>query len=144
MKYIFTHIEKCAGTSFKESLELTFLRYIQVSKNFYGGNDKKNDLTSNQLKEVKKLLPSGIGGHAVRPYLDFIDFKKNFSITFLRYPLERYMSQYNHDKEMGFSRDFKHFLSRDYMKNFMVNKIAGDNDLDKAIDINNLFIILQN
>lgn len=135
MKYIFTHIEKCGGTSFKESLELTFLRYVHVSKNFHGGNDIKNDLTINHYNEIKKIFPSGIGGHSVRPYLDFIDVSNNFSITFLRDPLERYVSQYNHDKEMGFTRDFKHFLSRDYMSNFMVNKIAGENDLVKAMDL---------
>ena len=132
MHLIFTHIEKCAGTSFNSSLELTFLRYVHVSKNFQGGNERNNDLTKNQFLEIKKIFPSGIGGHSVRPYIDFIDILNNFSITFLRDPLERYMSQYNHDKEMGFTRDFKHFLSRDYMKNFMVNKIAGENDLAKA------------
>jgi hypothetical protein len=135
MRFIFTHIEKCAGTSFKEYLGLTFLRYVHVSKNFHGGNDKRNDLTKNQLREIKKLYPSGIGGHSVRPYLNFIDFKKNFTIIFLRNPVERYMSQYNHDRGMGFTKNFKHFLSRSYMNNFMVNKIVGVNDLDRAIKL---------
>jgi hypothetical protein len=135
MKIIFTHIEKCAGTSFNSSLELTFLRYVHVSKNFYGGNDIKNDLTINQYNEIKKIFPSGIGGHSVRPYQKFIDVLNNFSIIFLRDPLERYMSQYNHDKEMGYTKDFHHFLSRDYMENFMVNKICGENNLNKAKDL---------
>lgn len=41
MKLIFTHIEKCAGTSFKDVLQLNFIRYVHISKNFYGGNDQK-------------------------------------------------------------------------------------------------------
>ena len=52
----------------------------------------------------------------------------------MRDPLERYMSHYNHDKGTKWAKDFDHFLSRTYIKNFMVNKIAGEgsNDLEKA------------
>ena len=80
--FLFTHIEKSAGTSFKQVLELTFLRYIHISKNPIGGNNKYNDLTIEQFNEVRKLFPTGIGGHSVRPYQDFIDFINNFSIFF--------------------------------------------------------------
>jgi hypothetical protein len=132
---LFTHIEKCGGTSLKEKFELTFIKYIHVSKNISGGNNKENDLTEAQFNRLKKLYLSDVGGHSVRPYLDFIDFQNNFSITFLRNPVERYMSHYNHEKGTKYAKDFDHFLSRSYMTNFMVNKIAGCNDLDQAIQL---------
>jgi hypothetical protein len=105
-----------------------------VSKNLHGGNHLKNDLTGNQFKEIKKLLPTGIGGHNVRPYLDFVNLDNHFTITFLRNPIERYMSHYNHIKGTRYIRDFDDFLTSDYVKNFMVNKLTGEgvNDLEMA------------
>jgi hypothetical protein len=132
--FLFTHIEKCAGTSFKSALKLTFFRYVHVSKNLHGGNHLKNDLKGNQFKEIKKLLPTGIGGHNVRPYLEFLNLDNHFTITFLRNPIERYMSHYNHIKGTRHIRDFDHFLTSDYVKNFMVNKLTGEgaNNLEMA------------
>jgi hypothetical protein len=52
------------------------------------------------------------------------------------------MSQYNHDREMGFTRDFEHFLSRDYMVNFMVNKIAGENNLNNAYKLIDKYVFI--
>lgn len=69
--FLFTHIEKCAGTSFNEILSLTYPRYFYVTKNKYGGNKKRNDLTIEQYKKILKYYPFGIDGHSLRPYLEF-------------------------------------------------------------------------
>ncbi|WP_178984748.1 sulfotransferase family 2 domain-containing protein [Winogradskyella helgolandensis] len=130
---LFTHIEKCAGTSFNQILSLTYPRYFHVTKNNFGGNESKNDLKINEFNKIVKFYPSIIGGHSIRPYLRFLNEDKNFDkITFLRNPIDRYMSQYNHDHERGFSPDIDYFIKRSYTENFMVNKLAGENDINKA------------
>jgi hypothetical protein len=142
--FLFTHIEKCAGQSFSSTLQLTFPTYMRVTKNHFGGNDRQNDLAISQFKKLNKFWVSGIGGHCVRPYINFQKHtnKSLNYITFLRNPVERYMSQYNHDREMGFTRDFEHFLSRDYMVNFMVNKIAGENNLNNAYKLIDKYVFI--
>ncbi|TQD33813.1 sulfotransferase family 2 domain-containing protein [Haloflavibacter putidus] len=135
--FLFTHIEKCAGTSFNRTLSLTFPGYVHVTRNHYGGNDFKNDLTHDEFKQLKKIWVSGIGGHSVRPYLSFLEIEKSFNITFLRNPIERYMSQFNHEREMGFSENIESFIAKDYTENFMVNKLAGCNDFNLAKKILN-------
>lgn len=140
---LFTHIEKCAGTSFNEMLSLTYLRYFHITKNHYGGNDLRNDLTQKEFKRLMSYYPSIIGGHSVRPYLSFFSNNQTIKkITFLRNPIERYMSQYNHDHERGFSPDIDYFINRSYTENFMVNKLAGENNYDKALTHLNTFFFV--
>lgn len=128
--FLFTHIEKCAGTSFNEILGLTYPRYIHITKNQYGGNEKRNDLTFEQYKRIMRYCPSGIGGHNVRPYLDFLPPSKR--ITFLRNPLERYISQYNHLKDTHWVNSIDEFLKNEFYYDFMTKKIAGENDYKLA------------
>jgi len=132
--FLFTHIEKCAGTSLNDVLSLTFLRYFHVTVNNYGGNELRNDLDLNQFNKIKKYKPSGIGGHSVRPYLEYFntDVKK---ITFLRNPIDRYLSHLNHIIETGWAKSIDDFLSKEQFKDFMTKKIAGENEYDKAFDI---------
>lgn len=124
--FLFTHIEKCAGTSFNEILSLTYPRYFHVTKNKYGGNEKRNDLTIEQYKKNLHYCPSGIGSHSVRPYLEFLPKSKR--ITFLRNPIERYISQFNHLKETGWVNSIDEFLNNEFYNDFMTKKIAGVNE----------------
>lgn len=128
--FIFTHIEKCAGTSFNDILSHTFLRYIHITKNNFGGNELRNDLTLEQFQKIKKFFPSGIGGHSIRPYLRFLP--QSNRLTFLRNPIDRYMSQYNHMIERGWATSFETFLNSEFYSNFMTKKISGINDFDLA------------
>lgn len=140
--FLFTHIEKCAGTSFNEILSFTYPRYFHVTKNKYGGNETRNDLTSTQYKKIIRYCPSGIGGHSVRPYLEFLPLAKR--ITFFRNPLERYLSQYNHMIERGWTNSFEEFLNTDFYKNFMTKKISGNNDYKSAEEILEKFEFIGN
>lgn len=135
--FLFTHIEKCAGTTFTHIIELTFPRYIRVSKNNYGGNEQRNDLSLKQFKKLMNYYPSGIGGHSVRPYLEFLNLKSNTFITFFRDPFERYMSQYNHTLEGGWVSSMDDFLSHRTFNDFITNKIAGNNDFEFAVKLLN-------
>lgn len=123
---VFTHIEKCAGTSFNEILSLTYPRYFHITKNNYGGNEKRNDLTIDQYKKILHYCPSGIGGHSVRPYLEFLPKSKR--ITFLRNPIERYISQFNHLRETRWANSIDEFLNNEFYNDFMTKKIAGINE----------------
>lgn len=131
--FLFTHIEKCAGTTFNEVLMLTFWRYLHISKNKYGGNDPRNDLKVEDLGEYLKLFPSGIGGHSIRPCRNLQQkFKNPTQITFLRNPLDRYLSHYNHGVETGWQKSFDEFLNKKFYHNFMTVKIAGSENYKEA------------
>ncbi|SDH87165.1 MULTISPECIES: sulfotransferase family 2 domain-containing protein [Winogradskyella] len=132
--FLFTHIEKCGGTSFNEVLSLTYPRYFHVTKNKYGGNETRNDLTSIQYHKIMNYCPQGIGGHSVRPYFDFLPQSKR--ITFFRDPLERYLSQYNHMAERGWVTSIDDFLEINFYSNFITKKISGvDGDINYAITL---------
>lgn len=129
--FLFVHIEKCGGTTLSDMLSLNFPRYLRVTKNNYGGNDSRNDLTSEQFKRLLRYYPSGIGGHCIRPYN--IEYSKPVSyITFFRNPLERYISHMNHNIEGGYSKTFSEFINKDYYQNFMTKKLAGNDDFVTA------------
>lgn len=130
--FLFVHIEKCGGTTFSEMLSLTFPLYFRITKNPYGGNDFRNDLTLEQYYQFKRYCPSGIGGHCVRPYL-FDEIKSKRFPTFFRNPLDRYLSHMNHNIEGGWSKSFSEFARKDYYSNFMTKKMTGDNDVNRAI-----------
>src|SRR5690606_25580868 len=105
---------------------LTYPRYFHITKNNYGGNEKRNDLTIDQYKKILHYCPSGIGGHSVRPYLEFLPKSKR--ITFLRNPIERYISQFNHLRETGWVNAIDEFLNNEFYNDFMTKKIAGINE----------------
>lgn len=140
--FLFTHIEKCAGTSFNELLSLTYPRYIHITKNNYGGNETRNDLTALQYKKIVRYFPSGIGGHSIRPYLEFLPTSKR--ITFLRNPISRYISQYNHLKDAGWVNSIDEFLKNEFYYDFMTKKIAGVNDYKYAENLLSSFDFIGN
>lgn len=129
--FLFTHIEKCGGTSFHDILSLTYPRYFHITKNRYGGNELRNDLTKEQYHKIMRYRPSGIGGHSVRPYQEFYK-KSHTKITFLRDPISRYLSHYNHQKERGWTHSIEHFLEKDFFCDFITYKIAGTRDVEMA------------
>ncbi len=141
--FLFTHIEKCAGTSFNELLSYNYLRYFHITKNNYGGNEFRNDLNLVQYKKLLKYHPTGIGGHSVRPYLNFFD-KKAIRITFFRNPVERYISHMNHTIERGWAKSIDDFFEKEQFKDFMTKKIAGLNELKTASDILSSFNFIGN
>lgn len=133
--FIFTHIEKCAGTSLHEMLSLTFPLYFHVNKNRYGGNDSRNDLTLKQYTYIKRFHPSGIGGHSIRPYLNYLNKPDYFKFTFLREPMDRYMSHYNHLLDRGWVSSMDEYLNKPAFNNYMTVKIAGEENYERAKSI---------
>ena len=80
-----------------------------------------------------------VGGHAVTPYSNLYHETPTIQfITILREPVERYVSQYQHWIEKKFLEiEFNKFLKLEEVRNFQTKKFAGENNLDKAIDMLN-------
>lgn len=135
----FCHMIKTAGTT---------LNYIL--RNNYGHNvfAADNELA---LKKIKRLLNFNknirvISGHSIRATNDYDSFISDIKyITFLRNPVERYISHYNHrNLDRKPKQEIKDRLKligeNDYQTKFILGAtnieersyIAGKNELEKA------------
>lgn len=118
-KILFFHVPKTAGSSFRYSLE----KIIPKEKIFYDygvlGNLTrpvikqwlKGDIKTPQLeKVVKKRDITLYAGHI--PYRRYQNILKDFKrVTFIRDPLQRAYSEYNHRKGRGdFDISFEEFI----------------------------------
>ncbi len=149
-KYIFIHIKKTAGTSFRAELEKNFkdYKYLQI----------RSQLELNQLvnkENIEKLLKEHefISGHFDQ-IGQIINLKNYYVFMFFRNPLDRVISAYNHiknDKEDPFQKYIvnKNFIEalncqeiKDEMINsqfkYLIRNFGGDNhkDLEKEIMTN--------
>ncbi len=133
----FIHIEKCAGTTMHHILHQNFLNYFALSPD----RIDYPDMTKEQLaKFVKacKVTVRGVGGHMVVPYVDYQEVISEpiFHFTFLREPTKRYISYLNHRiNRMNFDWTFEEYIEKEQFFNFQTKKIAGEVNLQKAIDI---------
>jgi hypothetical protein len=113
--FLFVHIPKTAGTSFRKSVEMQYRtigdygndsihtseivkKYCYRKKDFYGFSSVFN-------KESQIL-----SGHFLsQKYLDFVDTK--YIISFVRDPLEQVISHYNHSvTHLGYKGDINDFI----------------------------------
>ena len=133
----FCHIEKAAGTSLIHVLRQKYSTgYVDARpltrgrSAFFGRAD---------FEILKKLRPGlvCIGGHAVVPHSDLMDAKARIRfITLLREPVSRVVSHYRFWVErMGSKFGPEEFLQHPVASNFQVRKIAGTNNVAKAIDV---------
>jgi hypothetical protein len=130
----FCHIPKTGGMTFHDMLRrfLGANHLITLPANgwVYQGQDLRRDL---------KLNPNlrSIGGHAVRPFVDFGDLDPRIVwYTILREPIERTISNYQHQYEKQGSRfDFHTWLQRKCNQNWHVAMLAGEQDLEAAKQI---------
>ncbi len=113
--FLFVHIPKTAGTSFRKSAEIQY-----PTMNDYG---KDNPQTSNSVKGhwykqqdmylLKKYLAKEdkiFSGHFYsEKYINFVDVRH--IISFVRDPLEQVVSHYNHHvKHLGYDGKFSDFI----------------------------------
>lgn len=133
----YIHIEKCAGTTLHHSLKYRLPGYVVLRPWFYWSNEEGNHLTANELKWLKIFFPilSGIGGHTARTYLGYesVINKPISYFTFLREPIARYMSHYNHQvNKMGINWCIEEFVADARFNNFITRRVAGTDDLELA------------
>jgi hypothetical protein len=142
----FLHIEKAAGTTIHEILKNNYWNYFRETPYVYKRLDKSQNqyLKSEELLSIRKKIPffKAFGGHSIRLWEDYgrlLD-QDVFYFTFFRHPVKRYLSNYFFQKyNMSIERSFEEYLSDSYFHNFMTNKICGESDDKKAIEILNQY-----
>ncbi len=133
----FIHIEKCAGTTLHHTLKYNFPGYITLRPWYFWSNEEGNSLSARELKSLQSYFPflSGIGGHTARTFLGYekVVNKPISYFTFLRDPIERYMSHYNHQvNKMNINWTLDEFLNERRFNNFITKRIAGKEDIKLA------------
>jgi len=134
---VFVHIEKTAGTTLDYFLINNMFYYFGLQTFSVWSNDSNTLFTQNKFRLLKKIFPfiKGIGGHSVRSFLGYDSIEEVRYITFLRNPVDRYISHYKHQKyKMGIDWSIEDFLNETRFDNNMTKKLSSTGDLDKAID----------
>ena len=131
------HIEKTAGTTITYILRQSFgTRHCDVlpwKRSFSHGDV----FSAEDLRRTRWLYPrlESIAGHTVKPFGDLQHAHVDVRFyTFLREPLARCVSHYQHQiQRMGKSLSFKEWIRDERYRNFQVRKLAGNEDGDRAI-----------
>lgn len=131
----FVHIEKSAGTSMIHLLRHNyFMRYLDVRPLDHGERIFK----ARDLQRYKNIVPwlTVVGGHSVVPWSDLESVANVRYIVLLRNPLKRYVSHYRYwNSHLRKEISMEEYLSREDPCNIQVKKLAGEENLDKAINI---------
>lgn len=138
---VFIHIEKTAGTTFNYFLRNNIPSYKTLNNPIFWSEKYQGMFTTEMFQKLIKFFPNikGIGGHTLRPYFDYescINDKKVSYITFLRDPINRYLSHYNYQNTiMRKNWKLEEFIENKEFSNFQTKKIVGYDDIDKAKSI---------
>lgn len=133
----FVHIERAGGTTLHHVLRHAYPRYHTVFPWYYWANEPEHAYFPDELAGLMKVLPGcqGIGGHTTRPWLDYgsVAGREVFWLTFLRDPIKRYLSHYNHQvQKMDIRWEVDDFLAESRFDDFQTVRLAGRPDLDEA------------
>ena len=110
----FTHIKKAAGTTLSHILRINFfLRHCDVKVLSIGSGNCFQAEDMFRLFQINPYIVS-IGGHSVVPFGNLAAHFENIRfITVLRDPVQRYLSQYQHNVEkLGYPGSFQAFLEK--------------------------------
>ena len=133
-RFLFIHIPKTAGTSFRLGLEAAFDN-DSVCKDYSESSDETSDEVLENIyrkkdfyafhQEFKKKGYRFLSGHfGVKKYIHL--FGAENSITFLRDPVKRIVSEYNHFAHYhGYEKDFQSFYSDKRFVNKQLNIFSG-------------------
>lgn len=138
----FVRIQKTAGTTVLRILRREYgIGHCDVEPWTPGG-----DFTAEDLRRLRHVYPrlKSIAGHAVRPYGDLATTSEGLRFfTFLREPVARCASHYQHDVRVhGYAQDIDAWLSERSGGNRQTRFLAGELDLDAAIDaLERLFFV---
>ena len=133
---IFTHTEKTGGETIHSVLQHwhgTHYRIIPTIRHI-DHHFSSGDLS--QVLKGYKNLPA-IGGHCPRPDGNIEAVVRGARyITFFREPVERCISEYQHQVDRwGISDSFADWMTNERNRNCQTRKRAGTEDLDAAVDL---------
>jgi hypothetical protein len=138
---IFIHIERCGGTTINH-LMLSNYPGVLAPKIAASINQKSKQVPSydyrpEDLKQLLSVYPRirFIGGHHTRVYQPYQGVIKRpaFFFTFLRDPLDRYLSHLNYQRiSMGINWTPDEFIHNPRFNNWQTFRIAGEQNLSKA------------
>lgn len=129
--FLFSHIEKCGGTSIHNYLSKTVSNYLVLRPTPRHGSLFNND----QLFLYRKLFPKikGFGGHRIHLYENYANVDTIYTV--LRDPIERYKSHLKHQLNRNIIKTADEFLDNKLFDNFMCRHICGEPSARKAIEI---------
>ncbi len=133
----FVHIERAGGTTLHGMLENARPGYVSL-KSWDRPGDHRNILTPEKLRFFLRCVPfaKGVGGHTTRSFLGYETVLRDRCIsyiTFVRRPVERYMSHFNYQRMvMGHRWSLEGFLADERFANFQTKRIAGGADVGAA------------
>lgn len=131
---MFCHIEKCGGTTLIAQLRYFFgASHIDIIPLDYGW---ANISTQKDIGAALRRIPFAlsVAGHSIKPYLKYDQCFAKY--TLLRDPINRYVSDYLHDKERrGFQGSFEVWMQHSSRWNYQTKFLSGGNDLEKAQSI---------
>jgi hypothetical protein len=135
---VFSHIPKTAGTTLSYLLKRHFGNKLLAVR--YRSNNSATYLPEDLNKDLS-FLPRVrlISGHSLKPFIDFKEYEKKMDwFTFLRKPEKRFISHYIHQQtnnDPQYKMSLADWSSKFNRKNWMVRMIAGEENLEKAIEI---------
>lgn len=145
VKFIFYHIEKCAGTSLRHELYNYFSNCIDNTLIFFPEKsilDKTINLTHNNIQKIKNI------GYKYIQYLYQIKvilchiscndtqfhFHPEFAITCIRNPISRVISHYNFFDKPTFQKEFNELTDDEFdlwfrqKGNLMIFRLTNSHD----------------
>lgn len=134
---VFIHIERAGGTSLHHLLNNNFPNYIILNPRRLYTNKEKAFFGVDNLKLLldKYAQLDGFGGHTTRSFLGYEKLSKFpiFYLTFLRDPVQRYLSHFNYQKNvMNINWKLEDFLATQYFNNFQCKRIINKEDPQEA------------
>ena len=127
----FVHIPRCGGTTIHSILSNNLRYYVLLNHKY---SNAKKEIPAKNIKMLKWFIPfiNGIGGHPTRTFLNYEKvFKKPlFYFTFVRNPIDRYMSHLNFARFKGI--DVADYINQELFDNVLTLRFAGNYDVKKA------------
>ena len=144
MMFAYCHIPKTAGTTLNYILRKNFGEKLIPTIVRNGSDYQYND-----LKLDKRIYKNArcISGHGLKPFIDYKEFNDEMQwFTFVREPIKRFVSQYIHQQTSALQKyhlPIEEWSVKYSRSNWLVKWIAGEENLEKAIDIiNQKFIFI--
>jgi len=133
-------MEKAGGTTLHTILRNNFPTYVSLAPRSSWGEKYEKYFVPKAAKKMFGIIagPAGFGGHYVAPWMDYKKILERdiLYFTFLREPIQRYRSHFEHRLFIDeIPIPSEEFMSNEHYNNFMTYRIAGEPNLEKAIEI---------